>query len=254
MAVERPALPLRTQYDEDITLSSARRSGSLYTAQATSLEAFEETVTLPLSLLPEGVTASVSALTGVTVTVEDALLFSAAVRNHPDFAAQEGVQALALRDRLYLFERTRPDAQPFSVQARVQDGGIQFVISADAGLTPGYYRLCLSADYAMGAAEWDTPAWVEEKNLTITNEQVVLWEAFTGLMTRYDRDCDLVPRMFQHAWGPATDSTYHGAAYPDAPQVWQAPGLSELVRQIQLSANVERTPCLRFVFDVFVTR
>ena len=49
------------------------------------------------------------------------------------------------------------------------------------------------------------------------------------------------------------DGTYRDMPYPDFPPVYKAPGLKELVEQLQSAANVAQTPCLRYAFDVFVT-
>ena len=113
--------------------------------------------------------------------------------------------------------------------------------------------MLLPASLPGNQLSWENAPWVDELNVTLTNEQISEWESFTQLITQYDRDTPSVPRQFQHAWGAATDSAYHGMPIPDFPPVMRAPGLSELVSQLRAAATVDSLPLIRYVFDVFVT-
>ncbi|MEG0995970.1 MAG: hypothetical protein RSH26_03335, partial [Clostridia bacterium] len=110
----------------------------------------------------------------------------------------------------------------------------------------------VSADLTGEQLTWPSVEWENRLNTTITKEQIAAWEAFTAMMTQYDRDAALVPKQFQHAWGAAGSRAYHGMPIPDFPPVYLAPGLSELAEQLRAAANVREVPCVRYVFDVFV--
>ena len=159
---------------------------------------------------------------------------------------------IALRDKLYIY-RHQESGAAFRVAKTEADGdALVFTLVSDKPLEPGYYHLHLSADYAAGAVAWETEPWVSECSATLSNEQISTWETFTSLMATHERKRENIARTFQHAWGPAADGKYHGMAYPDCPPVYKAPGLSELVKQLQRAADLKQSPCLRYTFDIFV--
>ena len=244
--ITRPALSAFTHQSSGVALASAG-------------ETDQETRLVSLAAGKDAsITASVPAenpaarLTALSLKVDDALLLTRTLSSTEAVSLPEKAQVIALRDRLYVYEHCQPEAAFHLEHAGEQDGKLVFTISAGADLEPGYYRLSLSADYADGAVEWETAPWIGETSVSISNEEISAWESFTGLMTAYDRKRANIPRAFQHAWGPATDALYHNQPYPDFPPVYKAPGLAELVRQLQSAAAPLQSPCLRYTFDVFV--
>ena len=122
-----------------------------------------------------------------------------------------------------------------------------------ASLEPGYYRILFSADLPDSSMQWQTPDWVGELNVSLTNEQISAWETFSQLLHKYETTRSYISKPYQHAWGDAENTTYYGEPVPDFPPVMKAPGLSELVSQLQSAAHPGSVPYIRYVFDLFVT-
>ncbi|MDY3816626.1 MAG: hypothetical protein SOZ54_07345 [Candidatus Limiplasma sp.] len=256
--IQRPGMGYYTQHTDGAALQTDRggvtRSGSLQTVSIPQKGTSTLTLTVPLEALPQGVNADFSRLSNLTVTVQDALTLTQVVPSGTQIP--DGAQSIALRDRLYLFTRQQGlSTAAFGIQNAASDGHtLQITLTANADqLSPGYYRLCLKADYAAEQVEWQTPDWVSRLNASFTNEQRSVWVNFSRLIHRYEQGSPTVPRQFQHAWGAATDRLYHGESVPDIPPLMNAPGLKGLLEQIQQAASQEESPFLRYVFDVFVT-
>ncbi|MEG2314638.1 MAG: hypothetical protein RSC91_00385 [Clostridia bacterium] len=222
------------------------------------------TLSFPVQELPNGVAVDWSKLVNARVEVQSALLLAQIVPNTAGARERLGAEAqvIALRDQLYVFALRNapfaetPEDSPFTLRSiAVSDDGkaLSAVIAADGRrMQAGYYRLLVSADLTGEQLTWPSVEWENRLNTTITKEQIAAWEAFTAMMTQYDRDAALVPKQFQHAWGAAGSRAYHGMPIPDFPPVYLAPGLSELAEQLRAAANVREVPCVRYVFDVFV--
>ncbi|MBR3872907.1 MAG: hypothetical protein IKJ26_01935 [Clostridia bacterium] len=242
--IDRPTLAVHTHHTQSVILSAETVDAASRLITLPAGEGRTFTVTLPL----EDARAE---LTDVELKALDALTLSHTLPNLPDVVVPENAQVIPLRDTLYVYEQHVPENTPFTIVSveRVEDT-LVFTIQTQESLEPGYYHLSLSADYA-GHINWQTAPWVEELSCSFTNEQIAEWEAFSRLMTQFERRRENVSRPFQHAWGPATDALYHGTPYPDFPPVDKVPQLSSLVSQVQTAANVQQTPCVRYTFDVF---
>ncbi|MCI5955583.1 MAG: hypothetical protein MRZ54_01205 [Clostridiales bacterium] len=268
LQIERPTLSCHTQHTAGAVLSC--EDGHISTEGSLSTLTLEPadggvppdctlTLMLPQSSLPGGLDKALDSLVDSGASVQAALLLTQELPITGDTPANG--QALPLRDKLYVF--TREDAafqsgeapNPFRLTGLRQNGGaLEAEVSVSGSLLrPGYYRVLLTASLPGNQLGWENAPWVDELNVTLTNEQISEWESFTQLITQYDRDTPSVPRQFQHAWGAATDSAYHGMPIPDFPPVMRAPGLSELVSQLRAAATVDSLPLIRYVFDVFVT-
>lgn len=261
--IQKPGVSCYTQYTGGATLSAQKghisQNGSLSTALLTAGEDDTLTLSLPLSSLPEGVSADLTQLSGLSLTVDTALLLTETLPNEKNTVIPQNGQILALRDTLYVFARQEePFAQggsPFrcdGVSLSLDGSALLLSLHTDGqALEPGYYRLCLNADFSAEQLKWQTPAWVSQLSTSFTGEQRVVWEDFSQLIHRYDGKSQNVPRQFQHAWGAATDRSYHGSSIPDIPSVMLCPGLEPLFDQLLKAASQGESPFLRYVFDVF---
>lgn len=262
-AFSRPQVACSTQHTQGAFLTAQRGSTSTQEGLTTitlspdeSLSLADDSFTLAL---PDA--ADPARLTNITLQVQTALLWDRTLPARDAHEPAHDEQHIALRDKVYVFRTVdhpfdaRPDDVPFNVASVTQTAeGLAFMVTADsAKLKPGYYRVCLSADFSGRAMNWPAIPWLSEVNADLTNAQISVWEEFTRLITRYDSKRELVPKQFQHAWGGAAAREYHGMPVPDLPPVMRAPGLAELVSQIQSAANVDTVPFVRYVFDVFVT-
>jgi len=247
MQITRPVLKAISHHTEGAVLSASHGT----TDNETRLVSFakDDPIEITVSVPAENPKA---ALTDLSVSVMDALVLQQIIPNAPDASTPEDAQVIALRDKLYIYHQQASGAKFRVAKAEAVGDRLMFTLSADEPLEPGYYHLYLSADYAAGAVAWETEPWVDEYSAAISNEQISTWETFTSLMTTHERKRENIDRTFQHAWGPAADGKYHGMAYPDCPPVYKAPGLSELVKQLQKSADMKQSPCLRYTFDIFV--
>lgn len=212
------------------------------------------TLSLPLAAPGEGMTLNAAVLENIGLSVQSALLLSDVLPNSPDTVLPEGAQSIALRDRIYVFTQQSVPS-PVQCAGLSSDGQALTVrLSVDgSALEPGYYRLLFSADLPGNSMQWQTPEWVRTLNTDITNEQISEWEAFSSVLTRYERKREYISRPFQHAWGDASNTTYRDHPVPDFPPVMLAPGLNALVTQLQSAAQPGATPYIRYVFDLFVT-
>lgn len=269
-SVARPRLTCQTQRSPGVALESeagdvATENGlttvTLSSEESGRLRGDTLTLTVPAASLFDGAQTDLTRLRSAEMSVETALLLSEVLPSTEE--APSDAQVIALRDKLYVFAQTDDpfstdaSANPFSLAsvALSPDGSsLVFTIAADGEkLRAGYYRLSVRADLPGEQIVWETAPWIRSLDATITNEQVATWESFTQLMTQYDRKSALIPKQFQHAWGPLNESGYHGTAIPSIPPVMLAPGIGELVRQLQEAANVDSLPLLRYTFDIFVT-
>lgn len=249
LQIDRPVLTGRTHHSEGLSLTA---ENALVDSQ-TRLVTVEENQSSLLTLTVPTDRAE-AALTSLSLHLEDALVLSRTLPNQPDAPIPGDAQVIALRDTLYLYEHQTPETADFSLVSVVPSGdSLVFTLRVGDTLAPGYYHLSLSADYASGGVAWETASWVEALNASPGMEEITAWESFTALMAKYERKRSGIARQFQHAWGAANDGTYRDMPYPDFPPVYKAPGLKELVEQLQSAANVAQTPCLRYAFDVFVT-
>ena len=247
MQITRPVLKAMSHHIEGAVLSAPHGTVDNETrlVSLAKNDPVKITVSVPVEK-PKAVLADLS------VSVTDALLLEKIIPNAPDASTPEDAQVIALRDKLYIY-RHQESGAAFRVAKTEADGdALVFTLTSDKPLEPGYYHLHLSADYAAGAVTWETEPWVSECSATLSNEQISTWETFTSLMATHERKRENIARTFQHAWGPASDGKYHGMAYPDCPPVYKAPGLSELVKQLQRAADLKQSPCLRYTFDIFV--
>lgn len=266
----RPDVPCSTQQTQGVSLASAHgsvsREGSLTTVTLSPDEAGKLsddvlTLTLPLPALPEGVKADLTKLKNLSLLTETALLWDRTLPATHEAVIGDTEQTIALRDKVYVFSRMEqpfaaaPESDPFSILGVALEGDkLKITMSADGQkLRPGYCRLQLSADLSGEEVTWPSIPWTDALNCDLTNEQIAEWEAFTGLITQYERKRDYVPKQFQHAWGALNERGYRGTTIPDLPPVMRAHGLSELIAQLQAAANVDTVPFLRYTFDVFVT-
>jgi len=262
MLISRAQVKQLSQYTPGASLAArdavVSADGTLYTVTLSPVDGEQPnrtlTLTLPLTALSSGMTMDAAQLENISVTVENALLFSHTLPNSPDTVLPEDSQTIILRDKIHVYSSLSPDS-PVSCTGLSSDGSTLSVqLQVDGSqLTEGYYRLLFSADLPADSMDWQTPAWIGALNAGITNEQIASWENFTQLLSRYERKRSYISRQYQHAWGDASNQTYYGEAVPDFPPVTLAPGLSELVRQLQNAAHPSTMPYIRFVFDLFVT-
>ncbi len=211
------------------------------------------TLSLPLETLADGMALDASELANVSLTVQDAILLTDTIENGPDAAVPQSAQAIALRDKLFIFTRESCESPVSCTGLSASGQALTVSLHVDgSALKPGYYRILFSADLPGGNMQWHTPEWVQSLNTTITNEQISEWEAFTKLLSKYERKRDYITRPYQHAWGDAENDAYYQQPVPDFPPVMLAPGLSELVSQLQSAAQPGSTPYIRYVFDLFV--
>ena len=243
-----------------LTAQSAdvRTEGSLTTVTLKPVEEAQPdrtfTLTLPLSSLSGGMTMDPSVLENVSFTVQETLLLSDILPNSPDTALPSGAQTIALRDQIYAFAPQACES-PVHCTGLSCDGQtltVEMFVDGSA-LKPGYYRILFSADLPASSMQWHTPEWVRGLSATLTNEQIASWETFSQLLTQYERKRTYLSRPYQHAWGDAENTRYYGEPVPDFPPVMKAPGLSELVSQLQSAAHPGSSPYIRYVFDLFVT-
>ncbi len=260
--ISREQVDQITQYTAGAVLTAENAGvsteGSLTTVTLAPVDGVQpdRTLTLALPLAgPSGnMTMDASALENVTFTVQEALLLSGVVPNRPDTVIPENAQAIALRDQVYVF--TVQDAKsPVHCTGLSSDGAVltaQLFVDGSA-LKPGYYRLLFSADLPGSSFQWHTPDWVRTLNATLTNEQIANWETFSSLLAKVERKRTYLSIPYQHAWGDASNTTYYGEPVPEFPPVMKAPGLGELVSQLQSAAHPGSSPYIRYVFDLFVT-
>ena len=261
LTVSRAAVEPITQQTEGVTLTAAvpvTKSGSLHTVALAPVDGLQPdrtlTLNLPVSETAGSMTLNAEQLTNVQLSVENALLLTAALPNHPSTVIPEEAQTIALRDKIYVFTLQQAEC-PVRCKELSYDGNtltIQLEVAGEK-LQNGYYRIHLTADLPGESLTWNTPAWVNKRSTTFTNEQVAAWEAFTEVLSRYERNRNYVPVPFQHAWGDAKNTSYRGETVPEFPPVTLAPGLSALVSQLQAAAHPHTMPYLSFVFDLFVT-
>lgn len=245
--ITRPVLPAASQHTSGVTLETSAGTVDAETRLVSIVQDDEAQITITVP-----VQDSRAALTDLSVSVQDALFLSRTMPNAPNASVPEDAQVIALRDTLYVYEHQPCTVSFEEVEVRPLENAFSFTFSVPASMEPGYYRLHLSADYAAGAVAWQTDPWIEDWNVTLSNDQISTWETFTALMTEHERERDNISRTFQHAWGEASTGKYHEMNYPDFPPVYKAPGLAELVRQIQKAADLKQTSCLRCTFDLFV--
>lgn len=202
--------------------------------------------------LPDTLAAAPWALCNMQLNVSSALLLSDIADNHPDTVVPENAQTIALRDRLYVFTPQENPDHPFTCSGVKADWCVDITADGSA-LIPGYYRLCLTADLDGSSLSWPDVPWIREKNASLSNTQIALWEAFSAVLTEFERERSTPSNPFQHAWGDAGFTSYRGTEVPAFPPVTKAPGLNEVVDQIRSAAAIETAPRLTYVFDVFVT-
>jgi len=249
----RPSLEVITQQTEGASVSaegaSITQTGSLHTVSFVP----GITLTLPLNVSANGMTVQADQLTNLQLTVETALLESKVLPNSPDTVIPEGAQSIALRDKIHVFT-TQQAQSPLQIRSVSAENGVLTIRLAAEGdePEPGYYRMHLSADLPGESFVWNTPEWIKKRSTTITNGHISEWEAFTEVLTRYERKREYISRPFQHAWGDAENTSYYGEAVPEFPPVTLAPGLSVLVSQLQAAAHPQTMPYISFVFDLFV--
>lgn len=260
--ISRTGIQLMTQQTEGVELTAGDApvclSGSLHTVTLAPADGAQPdrmlTLRLPAGNASGSMTLNAQALANVELSVEGALLLSGVLPNHPDTVIPADAQSIVLRDQVYVFAPQQPQS-PVSCAGLSYDGSILTVqLSVDgSALVPGYYRILFSADLPGESLTWNTPAWVKARDAVITNEQISAWEAFAQLLTKYERKRNYISRPYQHAWGDADNTSYYGEPVPEFPPVMRAPGLAELVRQLQNAAHPDTMPYIRFGFDLFVT-
>ena len=262
LQLERAVVSPFTQYTDGVKVeaqqSAVTREGSLNTVVLAPVDNAQPdrtfTVSFPLTGVSDSMSLNAARLTDVRVEAQTSLLLSEVLNNSPDTVVPEGAQNITLRDKVYVF--TTQEVQSPVVCTDVSSDGETLTVTLQAQgekLQQGYYRLLLTADLPGESLQWQTPAWVNDLNANVTNEQIASWETFTKLLTRYERNRNYISKQYQSAWGPATNAVYYGQPVPDFPPVMRAPGLAELVRQLQSAAHPQTMPYIRFVFDVFVT-
>lgn len=262
LQISRATVETITQQNEGVSLTAedapVTRSGSLHTVTLAPQNGVQPDRTLTLKL-PVGkeagsMTLDPEALTNMRFTVESALLLTDVLPNHPSSLIPENAQSIALRDKLYVFAQQQPES-PVSCQELAWDGKMltaQLAVDGKA-LQNGYYRICFTADLPGDALTWKTPSWISKRSTAVTNEQIDAWEAFTEVLTRYERKHEYISRPYQHAWGDAENTSYYNEPVPEFPPVMLAPGLSALVSQLQSAAHPDTMPFISFAFDLFVT-
>lgn len=262
MLIGREQVDQLTQYTPGAALTAddapAATDGSLTTITLAPVDGVQPdrtlTLTLPIASLSGGMTMDVSSLNNIGLTVQQALILTDVLPNRPGMAIPEGAQSIALRDQVYLFQSQDVES-PVACTGLSADGEtltVQLNVDGES-LKPGYYRMLFSADLPGGSMQWQTPEWVRLLNATLTNEQISTWETFSQLLHKYESKRNYLSRPYQHAWGDADNLHYYGEPVPEFPPVMKAPGLSELVSQLQSAAQPGDMPYIRYVFDLFVT-
>ena len=261
MVIARPQVEPITQRTEGIALAAddalVTLNGLLNTVTLAPVDGMQPdrtlTLTLPLAAPSGNITLDAGALVNVRLKVESALLMSDIIANGPDAVIPEGAQGIPLRDKIYLFSQQEAESpvRCADLASNGQQLTVQLAVDGRA-LKPGYYRIVFSADLPGSSLAWSTPAWVDVLNINVTNEQITEWESFTKLLTKYGRKRNYIANAYHHAWGDASNTAYYGEPVPDFPAVMMAPGLSELVHQLQSAAHPQTTPYIHYVFDLFV--
>lgn len=264
--IRRPAVETQTNQTPGATLSASRGTVDVQDNLATVTVSPNEdgahddvqlTIAFPAAAMPDGASIALDNPANAGVSVTTAVLMDRAVPNQPDAYIAPNEQVIALRDTLYVFSlRDGLDTQsPFSLRGITCDGQtltVQVDISGEL-LRAGRYRLLVSTDLSGEQVSWTDVPWAASLNTSITNAQIAQWESFSQLITRYDRDSELIPKQFQHAWGAVSERGYHNIPIPSIPPVWLAPGLEELIAQLRDAANITRSPHVRYTLDIFVT-
>lgn len=250
---DRPEVEVFTQQDNGFVLKAelADNTGDLPMVILSAANDGKADSSFTLQL-PASIASVPSALCNVKLEVQSALLLSEIAENDPDTVVPANAQTIALRDRLYIFTPQEKPENPFACSGVNESWCVNIRADASA-LTPGYYRLCLTADLDGSTLLWNEIPWIAQKNASLNNTQIALWEAFSQVLTEFERDRSTPSNPFQHAWGDAAFTSYRGTEVPAFPPVVKAPGLSEVVDQIRSAAGIETAPRLTYVFDVFVT-
>lgn len=259
--ISRAQISQISQYTDGVQLTAdaanVSKSGSLTTVTLAPVDGAQPdrtlTLQLPLAQLDEGMTLNAADLENVGLSVQNTLLLSDVLPNSPDTILPAGAQSIALRDKVYVFAPQEVES-PVHCTGIVSDGqSLTVTLNVDgSALVPGFYRLQFSADLPGDSMQWQTPEWIRALNTNITNEQIATWEDFSAVLTKYERKREYITRAFHHAWGDASNTSYRDHTVPDFPPVMLAPGLSELVSQLQDAAHPGTTPYIRYVFDLFV--
>lgn len=268
--ITRPGMGLYTQYTQGAQMEAdgAAEGGAQVTTASSGLPLLRltpdaagsqpdrtVTVRLPIAEAEGGAKLDVSALSGAGIKPLASLLLTDVLPNTPDAEATGG-QSIVYRDKRYVFTKgAQGDA--FTLQSiTLEDDALTCVLAIHGDqLSPGYYRLRLTADVTGEQVAWENVPWIDgadSVSASITEGQLYAWETFTAAMTQYDRDAKGLPRMFAHAWGGYTEKLYHGLTVPDFPPVYQNVRLSELVTQLRAAAASDQSPLIRYAFEVFV--
>ena len=261
LTISRAAVKPVTQQTEGVTLTAdapVSLSGSLHTVTLSPVDGAQPartlTLSLPVSEAIGSMTLDAEKLTNVQLSVESALLQTDTLPNHPSTVIPEGAQTIALRDKVYVFTRQQAECPVRCKELSCNGTTLSAQLTVDGGkLQNGYYRIRLTADLPGESFTWNTPAWVGERSVTVTNEQISAWESFSQLLAKHERERNYISVPYQHAWGDAENTSYRGEPVPEFPPVTLAPGLSALVTQLQNAAHPRTMPYLSFVFDLFVT-
>jgi len=261
LTISRAAVKPVTQQAEGVTLTAdapVSLSGSLHTVTLSPVDGAQPdrnlTLSLPVSEAIGSMTLDAEKLTNVQLSVESALLQTDTLPNHPSTVIPEGAQTIALRDKVYVFTRQQAECPVRCKELSCNGTTLSAQLTVDGSkLQNGYYRIRLTADLPGESFTWNTPAWVGERSVTVTNEQISAWESFSQLLARHERERNYISVPYQHAWGDAENTSYRGEPVPEFPPVTLAPGLSALVTQLQNAAHPRTMPYLSFVFDLFVT-
>ncbi len=168
------------------------------------------TVRFPLAANAAGAALDVNGLSDAGVSTRATVLLSQTLPNTPEnlaAAAAAGQEAVAYRDRLYLFSRETDDGGAFTLRGiDVDNGELVATVAVDGGaLRPGYYRLRLTADATADQVAWENVPWIDgtqSVSASVTDADVYAWETFAAAITKYDRDAKGLPKMFRNAWGP----------------------------------------------------
>ncbi len=261
LTISRAAVKPVTQQTEGVTLTAdapVSLSGSLHTVTLSPVDGAQPdrtlTLSLPVSEAIGSMTLDAEKLTNVQLSVESALLQTDTLPNHPSTVIPEGAQTITLRDKVYVFTRQQAECPVRCKELSCNGTTLSAQLTVDGGkLQNGYYRIRLTADLPGESFTWNTPAWVGERSVTVTNEQISAWESFSQLLAKHERERNYISVPYQHAWGDAENTSYRGEPVPEFPPVTLAPGLSALVTQLQNAAHPRTMPYLSFVFDLFVT-
>ena len=265
--IARPGMGYYTQHSSGATLSASDDStvlgGDVSTVvlapDANGVQA-NRTLTIRFPLTEEAAAnqTNLDSLQGVAVEGVEALLLQESLPNNAKSAAAvDDGQAIAYRDKLYVYQNVaEPDVSAFTVErvTREQDDLVVTLRIRGDALKQGYYRLRVCADLTGQTIAWEPVDWIDGANslsAAITSDDVYEWVTFTESVTKHDRD-RAIPRLLQHAWGGNEEATYRGMQVPSCPPVYKAPGLAELAEQMRAAAASETEPLIRYVFDVLV--